>query len=526
MIVIGSGITGSNVCLELLKMGHQIELWDIGNEENIKYDYSNNFLDTKKNLDLSLKTLMGETDNNFPSPKDQKLFDIPLIRNYLLTNNEIKKEIYNIDEFNIYQSNNRGGLANGWGANSLPYNYSDIENLKIDYAKFKISQEKIFEEMNVSNVDDDINKQFDISNLGKQNPIKLDIRDNYLMGKYSQNEKFFFKEQFHLGKARLAIENSNNSKSCKLLSNCLWGCSQQSIYNPVYHTLKKCNTFKTFRYLPNRKIIYFKINENKIDEIIYIENEEKKSKKIKEKVFLCAGAIQSGIIFNKTCIKNNINLDKVTTGLMDTKTVKIVYLIPKFINHALNYKSIQFNRLIGGMREKFMGKSHYIHSEFLHLNSLFYQPVINSIPLPLRLAKDLFYNLYAGLGVCTYYLPDIIEKSNKILPCEKKDKFKINYKFNEEINVLDRKIERRIKKYLFRLSAIPLKTIRYNFGSGIHYAGTIPMGQGDSYPVSEFGEVKFIKHLHICDASILPFLPSKPVSANAASIGNYVARNI
>ena len=214
----------------------------------------------------------------------------------------------------------------------------------------------------------------------------------------------------------------------------------------------------------------------------------KKNERIKRKVFLCTGAIQSGIIFNKTCINNNINLDKITTGLMDTKTVKIVYLIPRFINHSLNYKSIQFNRLIGGMTEEFMGKNHYIHTEFLNLNSLFYQPIINAIPLPLTLAKNLFYNLYAGLGVCTYFLPDILEKSNKILPDKKSDKFKINYKFNKEINVLDRKIEKRIKKYLLKLSAIPLKTIRYDFGSGIHYAGTIPMGQGDTFPVSKFGE--------------------------------------
>ena len=142
MIVIGSGITGSNVCLELLKMGYHVELWDIGNEEKIKYDFSSNFIDVKKNLDLSLKTLIGEKDNNFPLPKDQKLFDLPLIRNYLLTNNEIKKEIDNADKFNIYQSNNLGGLANGWGANSLPYSYSDIENLEINFEKFKILKRK------------------------------------------------------------------------------------------------------------------------------------------------------------------------------------------------------------------------------------------------------------------------------------------------------------------------------------------------------------------------------------------------
>jgi hypothetical protein len=525
MIVIGSGITGSNVSLELLKMGHDVELWDIGNEENIKIKNQENFLDTKKNLDLSLTTLIGGKNDIFPAPNNQKLFDIPLIRDYLLSNKEIQKEISNIDEFNIYQSINRGGLANGWGANSLPYSNDDISNLEIDYNKFKISQEKIFKEMNVSNVDDNINEEFNIPNLGNEDPIKLDTRDSYFMSKYFQNDKFFSDERFHIGKARLAIKNSNNSESCKLLSNCIWGCSQQAIYNPVHHTLKKCNAYKNFRYLSNRKIFYFEIKDQKINKIIYLENHKQKAKILNEKVFLCAGAIQSGVIFNKTCLKNNINLNKITTGLMDTKTVKIVYLIPKLINTTLDYNSIQFNRLIGGMTEEFMGKNHYIHSEFLHLNSLFYQPIINSIPLPLKLAKSLFYNLYAGLGVCTYFLPDSINKNNKILPDNENDKFKINYNFTDEINILDKKVEKRIKKYLIKLSAIPLKTIRYDFGSGIHYAGTIPMGNDSSYPVSKLGEVKFMKDLHICDASVLPHLPSKPVSANAASIGNYVARN-
>ena len=138
------------------------------------------------------------------------------------------------------------------------------------------------------------------------------------------------------------------------------------------------------------------------------------------------------------------------------------------IGKKLNYKSIQFNRLVGAMKERYDNKNEYIHLEFLHLNSLFYQPLINSLPLPLRLSKNIFYNLYSSLGVCTYFLPDSLNDENKI-KFTNDEKIEINYSENDEKMLLDKKIEKRIKKYLLKMSAIPIKTIRYGSGAAIHY---------------------------------------------------------
>ena len=113
-------------------------------------------------------------------------------------------------------------------------------------------------------------------------------------------------------------------------------------------------------------------------------------------------------------IQNNLKINDFKTGLMDTKQVKIVYFFPKMLGKKINYKSVQFNRLIGAMRERYDNRNEYIHLEFLHLNSLFYQPVINNLPLPLRLSKNIFYNFFSSLGVCTYFLPDSLNDNNKI----------------------------------------------------------------------------------------------------------------
>ncbi len=523
VIVIGSGITGSNVALSLLERGENVELWDFGKKENLDTVNDENFKDFKKNLNNSVESLIGKENNQFPNPSDQKLFEIPPMRNFLLNNNEIKEEINRLNDFDISQSFNTGGLANGWGANCIPYNQDEISDWNINQNKFYLSQKKIFNELNVSKINDKINETFNISDFGSENPINLDERDNYFLKNFEDNYRFFFKENVEIGKARLAIKNSNTDDSCKLTSRCLWGCPQNAIYNPLSSTLKKCKTYNQFRYFDNRKISYFNLKDSKINEIIYYEKGIKKIDKTNSKVFLCAGAIQSGIIFNRTCIKNNFKIDNFKTGLMDTKKVKVVYFFPKMIGKKINYKSIQFNRLVGAMKERYDNKNEYIHLEFLHLNSLFYQPLINNLPLPLRLSKNIFYNLYSSLGVCTYFLPDSLNDKNKI-KFNNDEKIEINYSENDEKMLLDKKVEKRIKKYLLKMSAIPIKTIRYESGAALHYAGTVPMGVDDKFAVDTNGQVKFIKNLIIADASVIPRLSSKPVSINAASLGDYIVQ--
>ena len=97
---------------------------------------------------------------------------------------------------------------------------------------------KIFNELNVSKINDKINEKFSISNFGIENPINLDERDNYFLKNFTNNYNYFLKENFEIGKARLAIKNSSTEDSCRLTSRCLWGCPQNAIYNPLYSTLK------------------------------------------------------------------------------------------------------------------------------------------------------------------------------------------------------------------------------------------------------------------------------------------------
>ena len=112
-----------------------------------------------------------------------------------------------LNDFEIYQSFNKGGLANGWGANTLPYSYEDIEKWNIDYPSFLDSQKKIFNRIEISKVKDDLNKIFNIFEFGNQEPTKLDQRDELILSNYRNNISFFKNQKIAIGKARLAINN-------------------------------------------------------------------------------------------------------------------------------------------------------------------------------------------------------------------------------------------------------------------------------------------------------------------------------
>ena len=62
----------------------------------------------------------------------------------------------------------------------------------------------------------------------------------------------------------------------------------------------------------------------------------------------------------------------------------------------------------------------------------------------MRLSKNIFYNLYSSLGVCTYFLPDSLSNDNKIKFLDD-EKIEIKYTENEEKILLDKKIEKELR---------------------------------------------------------------------------------
>ena len=151
---------------------------------SLKIYNNDNFFDLKKNFKISSEMLVGDNSKLFPEPINQSLFDIPPQRDFILNNNDLTKIFNNLKDFDIFQSNTFGGLANGWGANTLPYNIEDIQDWDLDNQSFFFAQSKIFNTIPISKVSDDINTFFNVKLLGTEKPIKLDKRDLFLISRF------------------------------------------------------------------------------------------------------------------------------------------------------------------------------------------------------------------------------------------------------------------------------------------------------------------------------------------------------
>ena len=272
----------------------------------------------------------------------------------------------------------------------------------------------------------------------------------------------------------------------------------------------------------NVEVDHFIVQDKRITKIIYKKDGKFFSENVEGKIFLSTGAINSFKIIAKTLVKNNFNTKEFNFGFMDTLTTKVVYIIPKLLGSKFTKNIIQYNRLIAGLLYKNSLKD-YIHLEILNLTSLNYTPILSSLPFSMKFSKEFFYNVLPSLGAVTIFNPDKLT-NNKTINIKDLHNYEINYQLSSEDKDIRSWVKKEISKKLLKLGAIPLKIIDYKIGSGIHYAGTMPMGKKNSI-TNNNGKTVFAENLYIADSSIYPSLPSKPISMNAAALGSLVVKN-
>jgi len=204
---------------------------------------------------------------------------------------------------------------------------------------------------------------------------------------------------------------------------------------------------------------------------------------------------------------------------MDTTVVKIPYIQIRSVGCHEDRAQFQFNRLIIANRRKDNGKwPIHTHGEILSLNTLIYHPLIESIPLGSRLAMQMFSRFHSALGVATLFFPDKQQVGNGISliadPASATgDRMYTHYKNCGDKEGLIKQIVKDTQRALLLLGCIPLRPIRGPAGSGIHYAGTVPMGGGLRCSDSS-GRANAYQNLYLCDGAAFPSLPSKSITLN------------
>lgn len=530
IIVIGAGVSGAHAALTLLERNLSVELWDVGREESTFTHPEATLHGLKHSLDDPIAYFLGEDLSSLIPPATDELLRYPPSRRFL-ANTDDPLWGFTSEGFEPFASFNKGGLANGWGANALAFDEDDMADWPVSFADMESAYKTVYQRIPVAGPLRDDLTPFLSGVYPSQPAIQMSNVDKRLFQVYKKKSKKFHNLGINIGQSRLAvISDPEYVAACDYCERCLWGCPKGSIYNPT-STLKECETHKKFKYVSGRYVQSLLARENKITGIKYLNIETQEV--LQEDcgaVFLAAGALQTGGVFLRTLKAEHPEISPETAGLMDTQVVKIPYVAVRNIGQAIEDHSFQFNRLIMGIVNSPHASApwpRYLHGEMLQLSSLIYHPLIESLPFDSRFSKKLFFSLKSALGTVSLFFPDKISQGNKqVLVTDElgRDKVQLQYTMTTEVNEYVKNSVIKVRKALWMLGCLPQGMIQSPAGGGIHYAGTVPMGEGIK-KCDKNARSNLFTNLYIADGAAFPSLPSKSITLSLAAHATRVARN-
>jgi len=523
--VIGAGVSGAHAALTLLERGCRVEHWDVGRLES-RFPAANlSFDELKHQYDDPVSYFLGPDLRGLIPPAASDLLRYPPSRQFLL-NADDPTTGFAEDGFTPFGSFAKGGLANGWGANALSFDANDLEGWPVSFSEMETAYRAVFSRIPVAGPEqDDLSPHLD-GVFPNQAPVPLTQADQRLLDAYNARKPTFTGIGVKLGLARLAVvTDRSRADGCDLRNRCLWGCPRGSIYNPALSTLKACESYGGYRYVPDRRVLSLLSRDGAIVGIRYLDMA---TGELREEpcgtVFLAAGALQTGAIFLRTLASLRGDMTLETAGLMDTTVVKIPFVSLRSIGDVPEARAFQFNRLIIGLTGNGSSWPQYLHGEVLHLTSLLYHPLIEHMPFDSRLSKRLFFTLRSALGVVSLFFPDRITEGNRqILLDDENANVQLTYRESREKEIVIRQSVARVRSALWRLGCVPRRAVRSPIGGGIHYAGTVPMGVGPKRCGAN-GQSNLFRNLFIADGAAFPALPSKSITVSLAAHATRVAR--
>ena len=531
IVVVGGGVSGAHAALTLLERGLPVELWDVGREEDDFPFPGVPFDQLRERLEDPVGYFLGDDLDGVVPAGSGALLRYPPSRDFLAPADDPLSP-FQPGDFQVYQSFHRGGLANGWGANALTFDDDDLAAWPIAAADLAAAYQRVQQRIPIAGPEHDALSDRFPHQHPNQPAVPLSAADRLFQTLWKRRQERLTDSGMILGRARLAVvtQPGRLEQTCDLCNRCLWGCPRHSIYNPAVSTLSSCEAHPGFRYRCHRQVLRLEGRDGRITAIEYRDTRDGSlHREPCDLVVLAAGALGSGAIFLRTLARTHPRLAEGTAGLMDTRVVKIPYLLPQRIGHPPEERMFQFNRLILAVLGDHSGWPRHLHGEILHLGALLDHPLIEALPLGSRIGSRLFHALRPALGVVSLFFPDRPVTGNRLAlddTTERPDApLRLIQSDSEDHRRLREATVRRVRSLLRRLGCIPRPAVISPPGAGIHYAGTVPMGEGPLECDAD-GRANLFSNLYLADGAAFPTLPSKSLTLTLAAHATRVAQKL
>jgi len=514
-LIIGTGPAGIAAGMALRRLGAPFEVLDVG------YDLD---AETEKNVQK-----LAQTD---PSGWDKRivkdLFPPPVsstngVERRLLFGSDFPYRVPDIlsvrlDHCTTEMPHGLGGFGNVWGAAMLPYSDYSIKDWPIPKDKLKESYANVLQYVPLSVERDGLRDIFPIYSE-RFSSLDRSKQTEALLKAFNSRKNLLHQEGIEFGRARLAVDSSGGSTSCRYCGRCLDGCVYGSIFSPrlKWRQLEKDNVHihRGFSALEFKEFSDFVLLT-----AINIHDGSIRQWKVK-RVYLATGHFTTARLIARSLKRYNENI-----RIADSQ-----YFFFPLLSYRGVTEDIRFT--LAEMFVEILNKrisSNYVHFQVYGVNQIFNQAFRSLIPNPLPLTPitSRFY-LFQGF----LHSQDSGHLELKVLSGGSNgDEILVRGVENARAMRVAKKARNLIRKSILGFGVIPPFPIKLiPPGRSFHTGGSFPMG-GDHpvYSSDILGRPAGLKRVHIVDSANFPTVAGSSIAftimANADRIVNAVAESI
>lgn len=530
IVVVGSGPSGVHFALTVLQKGYQVTLLDVGREPPPIARPQDDFNGLKANLSDPAEYFLGPDFEAMVSPGlEGEYYAFPPNKRYVFV--DMHGFGARARGFSPLFSYARGGLAEAWTAGVYPFNDDELRDFPFSYAEIEPCYSEVARRIGISGAADDL-AQFHPLHDHIMEPLRLDTHSEILLAAYDAHRTYLNRELgAYVGRSRIATLSRprDSREACCYLGRCLWGCPTGALYTPAV-TLRECERYPDFRYHSGVRVSHFRFDARRRITSVVAEpvNGSAPQELPVDTLVLAAGTLASSKIFMES-VRRDTGEVLILPGLMDNQQILVPFLTPRMIGKNAEAASYQYHQV--GMGFSMDDPREFIHGQITTLTTALVHPIIQRMPFDLATSIHLFRNLRSALGMVNVNLHDT-RRADSFLTLEHDghspdSRLILEYTPPPEDGRAIHGAVARVKKALRALRCIPAPGMTHvrPKGASVHYAGTIPMGQGNGTGTtsSECRSNDF-QNLFFADGTTFPFLPAKNITFTLMANAVRVAR--
>ncbi len=417
-----------------------------------------------------------------------------------------------------------GGYSVAWGAAVLPPNRDDLLEAPFAYADLTRSIQSLAPHLNLPFYDDGLTQEFPNFTERDQNTsgIKLSKSQTVLLERLLKLQDSQGKSRCLIGQARL-LTRSEGENQCRYCGMCSHGCVFNSIFSSK-NEIQKLIEKNRINYLGNRRVVSIEEVEGQTRvHAINIRTGEDETFDYGV-VFVAAGAVNS----TKIAIKS-LDLKEQEMRFLKTGGFVRPYFSLKKLGFDWPNQNTQANVFMEIWDPRV--SNYWVHSQISTANEIvilglgfmkrsFAQKLI--APLRnffLQRLVVVMTNMHSKDGP-HYEISSESEGDSQI--------FHGSLEIPKPYRDAERRVERLIKKKLFRLGLISIPFTRKGVsnGPGYHIGGSMAMNSSGPLSTDELGRLQAHQNVFFVDTSVLPMIPGTTIGLFAMANAHRIASKV